>query len=208
LGSDVTTDRDSEWLTRVTLLEKVKNRYDEEAWRDFVHYYGRYIYGIVRRMNLNHHDAEEVVQTVNVRLWQKLPEFQYDAEKGRFRGWLCRVTGNEVKRFLRRRKAESERLAEHERRQVEVYLDRIQMPDVEALAEEEWRVHVARLAWERIERLFESNAKQAFELISKGRNVKDVAQELGIAESSVYVYKKRVADRLRLEIKRLNAELD
>jgi RNA polymerase sigma factor (sigma-70 family) len=204
----MTIDTDSQWMTRETLLERVKNRHDEDAWNDFVHYYGRYIYGIVRRMNLNHHDAEEVVQTVNLKLWQSLPDFQYDARKGRFRGWLCTVTKNEVKRLLRKRKAELARLEAHEQSRVAAYLERIQMPDINALAEEEWRAYIARLAWERVEDRFESNTKQAFEMVSKGRPVAAVAQDLGIAESSVYVYKKRVEDRLRSEIMQLNAALD
>ena len=73
------------WNTRVTLLEKIRDRHDETSWEDFVYYYKQYIYVVVRGMNLNHHDAEEIVQMVLLKVWDKLPEFNYDSEKGRFR---------------------------------------------------------------------------------------------------------------------------
>ena len=50
--------------TRETLLERIRNRHDEQSWEDFVYYYKQYIYIICRRMGLNHHDAEEIVQKV------------------------------------------------------------------------------------------------------------------------------------------------
>lgn len=202
------TENESQWVTRETLLRRARDPADHAAWEEFVGYYRRYLYGLVRRMNLDHHDAEEIVQTVTVKLWQKLPEFRYDARKGRFRGWLCTVTGNEVKKFLGRKKRELDGAREHEADALRSYLAGVQLPDVSELAEREWRRYIANLAWERIQDHFESNAKRAFEMLSKGVSVPNVARELEIAQSSVYVYKKRVGDSLRDTIMRLNAELD
>ena len=73
--------------TRVTLLMRVKNQHDDKSWEDFVFYYKKkFIYIICRKMGLNHHDGEEVVQKVLLKLWDKLPEFEYD-QGSRFRGW-------------------------------------------------------------------------------------------------------------------------
>ena len=55
--------------TRETLLEKIRNQHDDKSWEDFVFYYKHFIYIICRRMNLAHHDAEEVVQKVLVKVW-------------------------------------------------------------------------------------------------------------------------------------------
>ena len=85
--------------TRETLLQRIRNRHDEESWEDFVYYYRQYIYIICRGMGVNHHDSEELVQKVMMKAWDKLPEFEYDKKK-RFRGWLCMVTGNTVKDFF------------------------------------------------------------------------------------------------------------
>ena len=49
-------DDDSIYKTRATLLEKIKDKYDEGSWHDFDFYYRNFIYILCRRMNLNHID--------------------------------------------------------------------------------------------------------------------------------------------------------
>lgn len=196
----------TEWNTRQTLLEKIRDKHDETSWEDFVYYYKNYIYVVVRSMNLNHHDAEEIVQLVLVKVWDKLPDFQYDSEKGRFRGWLCRVTGNLVKNYLRSRKSQTSRV-EKMKEQSPDYLDGIAIPEIEVIADREWENYIANMAWNNIENSFSENVKECFLLMSDGIAVADIAQKMEISESSVYVYKKRVTDRLFVEINRLERDL-
>jgi len=197
-----------EWFTRETLLKRVRRQRDQKAWEEFVQYYRGYVYGIARRMGLNHHDAEEVVQTVMLKCWQKLPEFEYDQHRGRFRGWLCTVAGNEVKMLFRRHSHGLDRLAPDKRAEMQDYLQQVDATPTEQLIEREWITYVTTLAWQRIEGTVGAKEKQAFELISKGQSAEVVAHTLGLTVSSVYVYKKRVQDRLREEIVQLNNELD
>jgi len=199
---------DDVWVTRETLLQRVRRQHDQRAWEEFVYYYSGYVYNIASRMGLHHHDAEEIVQNVMVQLWKKLPEFEYDARKGRFRGWLCTVTGNDVKMLLRRKTHDIERLNDSEKEDLNRYLHKIETDPGEELAEREWVTYVTTLAWSRVQEEFGAKEKSAFELLSKGTGVDEVSKKLGITTSSVYVYKKRVADRLKKEIIRLNNELD
>jgi RNA polymerase sigma factor (sigma-70 family) len=194
--------------TRESLIRRVRRQRDQQAWSEFVYYYRGYVYGIARRMGLTHHDAEEVVQTVMVKLWKTLPDFEYDERKGRFRGWLCTVAGNEVKMLLRSRAAKANRLTPEEQVEVQGYLHRVQPEPSAAVAEQEWIRYVTTLAWQRVGPDFTENEKTAFELMSKGVDVETIAKKLKLAPSSVYVYKKRVHDRLREELVRLNRELD
>ncbi len=195
-------------LTRETLLHRVRRQYDEESWKEFVYYYRGYVYNIASRMGLNHHDAEEVVQDVMLKLWKRLPEFQYDSTKGRFRGWLCRVTANRVKLLWRQKSRDLDLLTAGEKEEMARYLQEIQTTPNQELAEKEWRSYILTLAWSRVRKEFGTNERLAFEMLSKGAGVDEVSKVLGIATSSVYVYKKRVADRLKQEIPRLNRELD
>ena len=197
-----------EWLTRETLLRRVRRQHDQQAWEEFVRYYRGYVVSVARRMGLNHHDSEEVVQTVMLKCWQKLPEFEYDQRKGRFRGWLCTVAGNEVKMLLRRRSQGLARLTEDQRAEVQGYLQQVDATPTEQLIEREWVTYITTLAWDRIQSAVGENEKRAFELLSKGQTAETVAQTLGLTVSSVYVYKKRVQDRLREEIVALNNDLD
>lgn len=197
-----------DWLTRATLIQRVRDQHDEKSWKEFVRHYDPYIYNILRRMHLNHHDAQDVAQTVNLKVWEKLPEFNYDTNKGRFRSWLCTVAVNEVRMFLRNQHRSDRGIDPAELERTGSWLRGADEPAIEKLATEEWISHVTSLAWKNVEDRIDPSARRAFELVSKGKKPDEVAAELGISVNSVYVYKKRAQDILRAEIVRLNRELD
>ncbi|MFZ4396238.1 MAG: RNA polymerase sigma factor [Kiritimatiellia bacterium] len=193
-------------LTRITLIQRLRVQQDAHSWQEFVSHYQGYIHRLARRMGLSHHDAEETVQDVCLKAWKALPTFSYDPGKGRFRGWLWQVTANEVRGRWRNRQREVP-LVQTE----EDAINRLPDPtetEAEKWAEEEWRAHVAGVAWHNVCNEFEERTRQVFEKLSKGTTPETVATELGLASSSVYVYKKRVQDRLKQEIRRLNEVLD
>jgi RNA polymerase sigma factor (sigma-70 family) len=159
-------------------------------------------------MGLRHHDAQEVGQNVMLQLWKKLPEFEYDARKGRFRSWLCTVTSNEVRMLVRRRSHDMERLTDAEREDLSRAIEIAQTTPPEDLAEREWVNYVTTMAWNRVQDHLGEKEKAVFEMVSKGTPVEEVSSALGIAASSVYVYKKRVKDLLTKEIMALNKDLD
>ena len=195
-------------MTRETLLMRVRRQYDEAAWQEFVHYYRGYVYNVSSRMGLSHHDAEEVVQQVMVQLWKKLPEFEYDSRKGRFRSWLCTVTANMARTLMQRKSRDLDRLTPGEQAELASYLHEIKATPSDEMAQQEWKAYIIAMAWDRVQGEFGANEKAAFEMVSQGSGVDEVSQKLGITTSSVYVYKKRVTDRLKLEVARLNEELD
>ncbi len=195
------------WVTRVTLLEKLADRHDDFAWRDFVSYYRGFIYGLIRRMGLNHYDAEEVVQIVLLKSWDKLPEFKYDPTKGRFRGWLGRVTANAVRNFVRSRNPRVVAL-ENEDGVAHNEKDFFSTPaEIDKMAEAEWQEYLPKLAWKNVSGSFGENVKRTYELLHDGCSPDQIASELGIAVSSVYVYKKRIQEKMIPELKRLEREL-
>ncbi|MFT5126964.1 MAG: RNA polymerase sigma factor (sigma-70 family) [Rhodothermales bacterium] len=200
-------EKESAWQTRESLLQRVRDPQDEKSWEDFVQYYRPFIYNLVRRMNIQHHDAEEIVQTVLVKSWNKMPSFEYDRGRGRFRGWLCQVTGNTVRDFIRKRRTSMHR-HQTDDYDDEHYLQEIKLPEIEKLAEREWKRFISGLAWEAVSKRFKPHVLQAFLWQVEGRPMAEICPELGIAESSVYVYKSRVQKELRAEIIRLNRKLD
>lgn len=198
----------SEWHTRRTLLKKIRDQHDDHAWSDFVFYYRSYIYNIIRRMGLNHHDAEEVVQQVVMKAWKQLPDFDYDPNKGRFRGWLCSITGGTTKDFLRKKKDHFVSLEAAVAEGESSFSEPVTMPEIEKIADEEWEKYLPELAWKNVEKEFEDNVKNTYYLLKKGKTPKEITAELDLAENTVYVYKKRVVDRLRQEIIHLKRELE
>ena len=196
-------DHNSAWKTRESLLKRVKNQDDEKSWEDFVFYYRPFIYNVVRGMNIAHHDAEEIVQLVLLKSWNKMPKFDYDRGRGRFRGWLCMVTGNTVRDFLRKRKISMEELLpENGGENTQVRYS--ELPEIEKLAQKEWKRYISKLAWENVSKKFKPHVTQAFLMAIQSVPVAEIVRKLGIAESTVYVYKCRVQRELRTEIIRLN----
>lgn len=194
------------YKTRETLLEKIKNKHDDESWEDFVYYYKNFIYVLCRRLNLNHHDSEEIVQKVLLISWNKLPEFEYD-KKQNFRGWLCQVTKNCVKDFFRFVNRQNTKVEKASKDGQTNGLHNATLPDIEKVAEEEWNTYLASMALMNIRDNFSEKVIDVFLKLSEGSSIASVAQEMDLPPNTVSVYKKRVTATLCQEIRRLNREL-
>ena len=190
--------------TRQTLLNKIKNQYDDNAWQEFVLYYRPYIYRIIQNhYKINNADREDVVQEVLLVAWKKLPEFEYSPEKGRFRSWLGRVTTNTSLAYYRKvnkneASIESESFLENQSA----------VPaEIETVYREEWERHITETAWNNVSSKFEDQVIEVFNRLTSGEDGKKVAQETGLSINSVYVYKKRVLAAFQKEISYLDDEL-
>ncbi len=88
--------------TSPSLLERLREPHDADAWGQFVHLYTPLLVCWAKRFRLGDADVADLVQEVFVLLLEKLPEFRYD-RSGRFRGWLWTVASNKYRERLRRR---------------------------------------------------------------------------------------------------------
>ncbi|MBR2426416.1 MAG: sigma-70 family RNA polymerase sigma factor [Lentisphaeria bacterium] len=206
MDAEQTTNRNADaMITRVSLIGKAKNQSDDCAWSEFVAYYRKYIYNIIRRMGLAHHDADEVVQLTLLKIWNAMPSFDYAPSKGRFRGWICRIAGNTAKNFLRDKGPVPMSLSSGEW-DGEDLLDYSVEPEVEALAREEWERYLPELALKNISGKLDKKTIKVFTMFSNGISASDIAKRLELSENSVYVYKQRVIEKMTAEIARLKNE--
>src|SRR5438067_2093227 len=90
--------------TNTSLLRRVRDPKDRASWSEFVALYEPILFGYVRKHNLDDNDARDLVQDIFISLLRKLPEFEMDRSKGRFRGWLWRVAANAVVDWVRARR--------------------------------------------------------------------------------------------------------
>jgi len=88
--------------TRATLLQQLRDGANPLAWEEFFQRYWPLIYSCARRRGCSEHTAEEVVQDVMLKVFEKKDVFQYDRQRGRFRDWLATVVRNEVAEHRRR----------------------------------------------------------------------------------------------------------
>jgi RNA polymerase sigma factor (sigma-70 family) len=190
-------------LTRASLLVRIQDSADAEAWRQFFELYAPVVYGFARKRGLQDADAADLMQDVLRSVSLAAGRLDYDPAKGTFRGWLYSVTRNKIFNFLdkqRRQTRGSGDSGAHRR------LEELPAPAEER---EEWDrdYERRRFAWaaERIREEFHDATWQAFWLTAvDGQSAKDAGAKLKMSPGAVYVAKSRVIARLREEIESLS----
>jgi RNA polymerase sigma-70 factor (ECF subfamily) len=180
--------------TSISLLERVRQPAEREAWARFVELYTPLLYYWACRLGMQESDAADLVQEVFTILVQKLPEFTYERGKG-FRSWLRTITYNKWRDLQRRRAAAPEG---HDA----VPLPELPAPEsVDVFWEREYRQHLVGRALELMQREFQpSTWKACWECVVEGRSAAEVGRELGLGVEAVYAAKSRVLRRLRQEL--------
>lgn len=201
---DMTEER---YNTRQTLIRRIQDRGDDEAWEEFLLIYRRYIYAIIRNMNISQNDADDLVQMVLMKLMDSCAK-QDMAKIRRFRSWLSTMTRNCVIDFIRKRSIEAERFEAASKEDALAYLKDIRLPDIELIAEREWGIHLANMAMEKIRPLFSGKAVKVFQLNLDGMDVPQIAAKMNLKENSVYRLRNRVKARLITEIEELRKEFE
>jgi RNA polymerase sigma factor (sigma-70 family) len=190
--------------TRQTLLERVKHQHDEHSWEEFISIYRPYVYSICRRMNLSHHDSEDVVQQVLLKLWDKLPEFNYDDRRS-FRAWIGSVTRNTTHDFFRKQNRRVQTLEKASREDLPG--QNVTPSELERIVTEEWKKYLMAMAMERVRKQFPLKAINVFLDLCSGGSRQVVAERYHLTTISVSVYKGRVQSALHAEICALEEEL-
>ena len=183
--------------TSVTLLHRVRQADDQQAWARFVELYGPLIFDWGRRAGLTETDAADLSQDVLVHLLAELPKFEYSPARGRFRDWLRTVTVNKCREGQRRKSiahsADDELLTQFE-----------DSTSAQLFWEKEYEQQLVGRALQIMKSDFEPHVWQAaWKQIVDEQNPADVAMELGISLASVYQSRSRVLRLLREELQHL-----
>lgn len=194
--------------TRITLLNRIRETDDADAWSEFARLYGPVVYGFARKRGLQDADASDLVQEVLRSVARNAHRINYDPKRGTFRGWLYTVTRNKVYNFLTANKNRAKGTGDATSQE---RLDQLAgKPDEsEAEWELEYQRRLGAKAMERVKHEFQPNTWQAFwGTAVEGRSAADVGNELSMTSGAVYVAKSRVLARLRDEIQTLTAEAE
>jgi RNA polymerase sigma factor (sigma-70 family) len=189
--------------TSQSLLERLHDRADAEAWHRLLTVYEPWLRGWLSRHDLQPADVEDVLQEILVVVSEKLPDFVHNGQPGAFRAWLRTILTNQVRHFLRGRQ---NRLAVLSPQPLSDWLE--QMADPDSALRRQWdQEHdqqLVRRLLASIQAEFNPTTWQVFRmLVLEDRPAAEVAQHLGITANAVYVAKARVLARLRTEVRGL-----
>jgi RNA polymerase sigma factor (sigma-70 family) len=191
--------------TSSTLLGRLRDPADGQAWEEFVARYGPGIFEWCRRGGLQAADAEDTTQKILLKLVVTLRTFRYDRRRS-FRGWLHTVTLNAISdlyRELKRPGCQASGGAE-----VQALLESAEArEDLLKRLEEEFDRELLQLALGRVSLRVEPRTWKAFEMLKiQGRPGAEVARALRMPVAHVFVYANRVVKMVRKVIAELQSE--
>ncbi len=184
----------SRYLTSSTLLERLKENGNHEAWERFQRLYSVLMRRWGKDFGLQSGDAADAAQEISLHVFTHIGQFQH-RHPGAFRAWLRMIARNKIRHIRRQRKVDS--------------LDDLGIRELtdghagKGAMEEQWNGLRAR-AMAQIRPEFEKNTWQAFqEVYEQDRCPKTVALELGMSVNAVYIARSRVLGSLRRRMERL-----
>jgi len=193
--------------TNPTLLNRLGDWRDHEAWVDFVTRYDPVIRFSCRRYRLGADTTEELCQQVWIDLARRMRSFRYDPGRT-FRGWLRRLCQSRAIDLLRKKKADA--VLSLEDHPAELCLrDASAKIDAEesTATERPLLLQLAEEVQDAVRRRVDDRTWQVFWNIAvEGQSVREASDAAGISYYAAFAAQKRVGRMLREEGQRLMAE--
>jgi len=181
--------------TRLSLIVRLKDRRDREAWSEFLEIYRPLVYRLALAKGLQHADAEDVVQQVFGSVARAVDRWQPDAERATFRTWLTTIARNAIINALSRRPLDR---ASGDTAERELLAECVADSAESQRLLVESRREVFQWAARRVREEFEHETWDAFWLTAvEGRAVAHAAAALGKQPGAIYAARSRIMRRLR-----------
>ena len=185
--------------TRPSLLVRIRNAADAEAWEQFLELYAPLLHGYFRRRGLQDADAADLTQEVLQAVSSAAMHLNDYRQRGTFRGWLYGVARNKYCDF--RARQERHRPGSGDTAVAELIESVPAAGDEAAEWEREYQQRAFALAANQVRECVDESTWQAFwQTAVEGRSGQEVARALEMSVGAVYVAKSRVLARLKQEV--------
>ncbi len=185
--------------TRSSLLLRLGDSEDHEAWMRFVNLYEPVVYRLLRQHGLQDNDARDLMQDLFLAISRNIGSWKPAHERGSFRAWLRRVARNLVVNWLKSR--------QHSvlvgGSGLHALLEQLPTAAEEETIEFDRELQRAlfQRAAQRVQTEVQPATWQAFwETGVMGRSTDEVAEKLGMSAGAVWVAKCRVVARLKTAV--------
>lgn len=187
--------------TRESLILRLRDSTEHDAWQEFVAIYQPLVYRLARLKGFQHADACDLSQDVLSAVGTSIDRFDPDSDKGTFRSWIFRIARNLMINFLTRQKGPS---GSGDTRIYELLQQQADHSSQEATQFDlEYHRELFRWAAERVRPKVAEETWKAFWLTSvEGESIKDVARGLGKSVGAVRVARCRVLAKIKKQVRR------
>jgi len=184
-------------ITRPSLLIRLRNHQDFEAWSQFVDLYAPVIYGYLRKRGVQDADAADLTQMCLRQVAAHVGSMEYEPGGDSFRGWLFTIVRNKLRDFHDKPRHLVQGSGDSG---VQRLLENQPASPADESAEWEYEYQTGLFAWaaEQVRPTVQKSTWEAFRLTAvEGKSGKEVADQLGMTVAAVYLAKNRVMMRLR-----------
>lgn len=186
------------WLTTATVLQKLRDFQDRDAWDSFADRFRQPVVSFARGMGLKPADAEDVAQETLLAFAEAYRRGQYDPAKGRLSRFLFGIA---YRQSLKARRISGGAVA----KDVTVANPGTgfwsEVPDEQTATgiwDTEWERSLLDRCMQQARLEFEPQTFRAFELVVRdGKSPDEAATSLGLTVKSVYNAKHRILKRVR-----------
>jgi RNA polymerase sigma-70 factor (ECF subfamily) len=183
--------------TRPSLLLRIRDRSDSGAWQTFDALYRPMLQRFARSRGLSPEDAEDIAQQCLTVITDRIVEFSYDPQKGRFKGWLRTLVNNRVRNLLRDRRERQGHNAD-----LQNLVEPAPTPDeaFDQIWAQEHLWHCLRALRGEVE---EVTFLAFLHYVIEQRPLEQVCQELSLTPGNVYTIKWRLTQRVAAKMREL-----
>lgn len=192
--------------TRESLILRLHDAEDREAWEQFTEIYRPVVYRLARLNGLQDADAQDLSQRVLLSVSQSISD--WEPRPGvRFRHWLSRVAKNAVVNLLTRKPRD---LAQGGSDLLPVLAEQAAGESgIGQTYEQEYQRQLYRRAADVVRSRADETTWLAFSLtMIDGHSVEYASQQLGLSVGSIYAARSRIVRRLRVEVDRFRGQVE
>lgn len=194
--------------TRSSLINRLKATINGESWEVFFNTYWELIYSVARRKGLSEADSQDIVQETILKVHKSLDRFQYNRDRGSFKGWLRTITRSRlVEHYKKKQRQPPTQQPREDEDDPLANLADPQGPELDRIWSEEWSRSLIQRSLTFLKQQVSLKQYQIFKCHCIDEwTVKEVCDALNVNAAQVYMAKQRVGKIFAAKLERLKQE--